>query len=253
MAFPTTNLEARYEAALDTGHTNGEALTSIDDQSGNTRTLVTSTTQLPVYTTGVVNSQPCYRFDGSDDRAYTTSVTGISSSALTISVVASSGGAEGTSRQWLFALYNGTTHILAVVEGATSGEWGSFARTSAGTIQQATSGVSTLSWCVLTLVWDGTTVYMYRNGTLVDSDALGGTFTVAGISIGRLETVAGEAFAGDIAMAAVWDTALNATARADLHSYVQDTYGITVSDYAGGGGTSITPHMMHYARLRRTH
>lgn len=236
MAFPTTGLAARYEALLDTGHTDAEPLATIEDQSGNARHLTQATAgKQPTYRTGIVGGQPAYRLDGVDDIA-SWSGTVLQPAATTISVVVSSSPSEATSRKWPFTASVGTVTIHALTEGVTTGEWGTFARTNSATVQQTTAGVDTTAWCVLTLVWDGANATLYRNGAQVATNALAGIQQFTEISIGALVSLATECFGGDVALAGAWTVALDATARADLHTYVQDTYGITVSDYSGGAG-----------------
>lgn len=237
MAFPTTNLYSRYEAKLDTGYSNGQEADPINDQSGNSRNLSSPVTQDgPTYTTGVLNGEAVYRFSGSD-QSLRHSLTEYAPGAWTLSLVVASD-FEATSRKWVFGLQRGTGRILAFTEGATSSEWTTFWRTSAGTTEQATSGVDTTEWCVLTVVWDGSTVTFYRNGTQVDQDSRSGTSDIQSITIGgSIVTTGVDCFDGDIALAATWDAALDSSARAALHSYVQDTYGITVSDYTSGAIT----------------
>lgn len=236
MAFPTTNLYARYEAKAETGRSSGDLLATVVDQSGGGRDLTQAvSSKMPTWQAGVLNGHPAFRFDGVDDIIDRSSATVAARTTWSVSAVVSSGASEATSRKWPFGYGNSTTRIFGLTEGVTSGEWGSFVRTSAATIQHATSGVATTAFAVLTIVWDGATTVLYRNGTQVASSALAGNINFAHMAMGALFSLATECFSGDIALAAAWTSALDATARADLHSYVQDTYGITVADYASSG------------------
>lgn len=259
MAFPTTGLLARYEALSEVGYTDGDPLATIADQSGAGRDMLqTTAAKKPTFRSGVVNGLPTYRVDGVDDRAVWDAPMsgGHTPTAWSISAVISSGVSEASSRKWPFAYDRGTAQLFALTEGATSGEYGTFVRSSGGTVQQSTSGVDTTGFCVLTVTWDGSTVRFYRNGIEIASTALGGSYAQldanSQFTIGSIPDLE-EYFSGDIALAAVWDTALDATARADLHTYVQDTYGITVSDYSGGGGpTTVEPDEAAHAHTAET-
>lgn len=247
MAFPTTSLAGRWEALLDGGHSDGDILATIADQSGNSRNLAKTTGGEATYKTALVNGQPGYRFNGSATFLEYDAGSLAADSALTISVVLSSGAAEAGSRAWPFGLGNGTTHILAFTESETAGEWGTFVRSGAGTDKSATTGVDTTAWCVLTLTWDQTVGRLYRNGTLIGTTtSLAGALQVQNIYIGAHYTI-GEYFGGDIALAGYWRAALDTTARSQLHSYVQDSYAISVSDYSAGSA-SLPPQRPSFPR-----
>jgi hypothetical protein len=241
MAFPTVGLFARYEAKDESGYTAGDPVETIVDQSGNARPLSQATVaKRPTWHPSVVNGNAVFRFDGVDDLSLGSYLSGEPMTAWTITVVVSSDPGEATSRKWPFAVDSGSaSRIFAFTEGVTSSEWGSFVRSTTGTVQQSTSGVDTTVWTVLTLVWDGTVTSLFRNGTQVEtSAALAGSIHTSSIGMAAIAALQSECMSGDVALAAAWrNTAMGASARADLHTYVQDTYGIAVSDYVSSGVT----------------
>jgi hypothetical protein len=235
MAFPTDDLGGRWEARLDTGYSDDDPVTTATDQSGVGRDLTGGS---PTYKTGILNGHAVYRFDGTDDVLDYVHGSSDVGNAQTITVVVSSGAAEATSRVWPLSVNRGSTSgIMAFTEGVVSGEWGTFHRTfdtGGDTVQQATSGVDTRDFTVLTLDWDGSTTRFYVDGALVNETSLGGDTDVQDVDMGAHLS---QFFSGDVALAARWDASLGATGRAELHSYVQDTYGITVADYESDGPT----------------
>ena len=230
MAFPTTSLFARYEALLDTGKTNGQIMTSLLDFSGNGYNLFQAETA-QTYNTNIINGKPAYYFAGNGAYVATDSTyTAFNSSdaQCTISIVLSSNN-PGGSRTWPFGTtYAASTSIFAFTDGASSGKWGAFLRgaSNAGQIYYTTSD-DTL-WSVLTLVYDGSTIKSYMNGTEIDSKSASGNQNMNTIAVGK---IVGQTWEGYIAAAYLWKKGLDSAERAALHSYVQDTYGISVSDY----------------------
>lgn len=224
MAFPTTDLVARFEARLESGYSDNDPITTAINHAGTSQYPNVSGGS-PTFKTGILNGEPVFRFDGTDDH-----LSGTASSdnfaAFTICAVLSSGAAEATSRVWPFTFdSSSTTRILALTEGVTSGEWGTFVRTSGtggGTTQQSTSAVDTREFCVLVLVWDGTNATFYRDGAQVAQTSRTGL--AQSMSRVQLGANLSEFFSGDLALAAGWSVALGSTALDDLHDYVETTY-----------------------------
>ena len=225
---PTTGLRSHYEARLETGYTNGDALATIEDQTSGAHDLTQGTPSLqPTWRSADgPNAQPCFRFDGTDD-FIAQQFTAVEPHTL---VVVVSSAAESSTRRWPFVTHATTSNILALTEGVTASEFGTFVRTTGtggGTSEQTTSSVDTRDWCVLEVTWTGTDAEFYRNGTLVNSVARGGAgIPCSTVAMGRQLSVAGQAFAGDIAFAGVWTTAFGSTARAEMSAYTQAHYGI---------------------------
>jgi len=233
MAFPTTNLYVRYEAESEVAYTDGNTVTTANDQGPNGIDLTVASTNKPTWKESSINGLAAYRHNaGASVGIYSTLGT-ITPSAFTISAVVELDSAL-TARGNVFGVFDEFVDQFSINAGGTSGEWGARLRLSSGTlVDLVTSGATTTNPAVLTLTWDGTTARFYVNGTEVDNGLLNNaaTLNVDEIVIGSNATAgAGEPLGGDVSLAAAWTTALDATARADLHTYVQDTYGITVSD-----------------------
>jgi hypothetical protein len=228
--FPTTDLFARYEAKDETGYTDGDFLATVVDQHGTHDLAQATALQQPSWDAAVLNGRAVYGFNRADNFA---EVAVTSTEVRSVALLASSGVGEATSRCWPFTANDngsgtgGTARILAVTEGSTSGEWGSFVRSNSSTVQNVSSGVDTTVFCLLVVTWDESDARLYRNGTEIDSDALGGSSLVASnISMGRLPVISGQTFLGDVALAAVWTSTLDATAIATLSSYCQSVYAV---------------------------
>lgn len=238
MAFPTSSLAARYEARLQAPVADATALSTIADHSGLARNLSQAdASKRLLYRTAALNGNPAYEADAVDDWASVT-VSGVNTTAQTLSVVAKYVGGASAVRVWPMMVMNaGGTRILAPYRrtGTTSAWWGFF-RTSSTV--ELDSGLTSTNWSVVTLVRDGTTSSLYIDGTLITSGAHTGTLLYDTIQFGGRSGTT-DSFGGQIALGAAWDKALDSTERAALHSYVQDTYGITVADYTGGGGTPV--------------
>lgn len=65
---PTTNLICWLEAGLEVGLSNDDPVTTATDQSGSSNSPTQGTSnKRPLYKTSIVNGQPVYRYDGSND------------------------------------------------------------------------------------------------------------------------------------------------------------------------------------------
>ena len=231
MAIPTTGLVALYDADELTA-TDGAFLTTVPDTSGSGYTLYTVNAG-GTLTHGAVNGKKAYEVSGGGWRATKTDNPALdySESELTVSVVLSSGEAEASSRVWPFIVsVNDTGSLFGFMESSpSSGQWGVFLR-GAASPQWASGDIDTRQWAVLTLVKNATGITWYINGTEINSIATTSPQAFSEINLGSL---IGQRFSGQIAIAGVWLNGFDTETRAEWHTYVQDTYGITVSDYSG--------------------
>lgn len=106
-----------------------------------------------------------------------------------------------------------------------TGGWKMYAGTSI-----AAQGTVGTGYMVITAVYNGASSQIYKNGTLIFSGSIGTAATGTALNIGRHPT-SGRQWRGDMAEVLRYSTALDAIQRAEVHSYVQDFYGITVADY----------------------
>lgn len=242
--LPETDLVGRYEARLQTGYSNNDVLTTVTNGQGTFPDLDTAK-GTPRFIENVLNGHPVFRGDGGASRVFSSEDLGSAGSISITTVVRSAGG--GTGRKWPFVTNGptttGTSSIFAFTENVNGNEWGTFVRTSATTVQYQDTADATAEFKVLTLTWDGVDARFYVNGTLQNTSPIGGTLSLFDVSLlgynggGSLDL---EGIEGDVALSAVWLTELDAAARAKVHTYVQDTYGIQVSDYQWGEATEFT-------------
>lgn len=173
----------------------------------------------PSYQTAGMNSQPTVRFDGSSD--YMTAATTSTAQPVTVvmvlklSVSAQQQLVQAGSLQ-LFS--NGS--VWAVNTGSTS----------------LTGGTPGTSPTVVTMTATGGTATVYDKGTQVISGSSGTTDLGTPLQIAAFGTSTRSRFLnGDIAEVLVYNKVLSAAERSTVHSYVQDRYAITVSDYVASG------------------
>lgn len=237
MAFPTNNLFARYEAQLQTGVAHDTQLTSIPDVSGvgvAYNLFLASTAGF--YKANQLNGKAAYYLGGSGYyQASSVDYPSLASAdgQVTIAAILNSN-TPGTSRSWPFGTTQSeSTSIFAFTDGSSSGKWGDFLRGANSVGQRYYTTSDDTTWSVVTLVYDGATIKAYLNGTEILSSPATGNQPMNRI---RLGSIVNQNYEGFIAGAYIWKTGLDATARANFHSYVQDEFGITVSDYTSGGG-----------------
>jgi hypothetical protein len=94
-------------------------------------------------------------------------------------------------------------------------------RDPAGLTPSSTIAVG--QWCAFIAVWDGTNFTMYVNGASVGTVASTGTFDPDHVNFGA-NGFGGEKGAVSIAEVTVYNTALDATQRSDLHDYFTDKW-----------------------------
>lgn len=112
------------------------------------------------------------------------------------------------------------------------------------------NGPSTLvanTWYALTLTSNGSnSAISYVNGTLETSSSTAHTNSGTGLSFGSKLDL-GETLNAYIAEVLDYSAVLSAGDRATVHSYIQDEYGITVSDYVPSGPP---PSLMSLSPIR---
>jgi hypothetical protein len=197
---------------------------------GNTATQGTGANQ-PTLQTNEINGLPVVRFDGSTD---------FLNSAASASLTATT----------LFAVFkpstvSGNASIRAAGNGSGgSGSGGLQWRLASGVpqfVKQAVANVATASGAALSTTAftiisasfaNNSTYAFYRNGAADGSGSHGQTLTAGtATNIGYNSDGGGERLAGDLAELIVYSSVLSTGDRASVHSYLQDKYGITVSDY----------------------
>lgn len=235
MPSPSTlpGLYSWHKADAITGFSDGASVNSWADSSGNGWTLTNGSTNLPTYTASVtaLASKPALAF-----------FTGTTAQARLGSSTAQ--GSQAT--QTLTAVFVPTafTSSQTMVAGGQASGGLAIYYTSGRAIQVVRTGTAVMVTSatlltagqpyVVTVDFDNTgSINLYINGTRDTGSAvnhnypaLSGTGFHVGANSGN-----GEPFYGYLAEVVHCTTVLGAKARAGLHSYVSDKYGITVSDY----------------------
>jgi len=212
------------------GLADGDPISTWADQSGNGRDLTAALGLRPTYKTGIVNGLPVARCTTATDMRASAIITG--TTARSIFLILKSG---ITANSGMFSL-----------SVATSGDGSAFTITPEIAVRvingfrSFTVSTGTAAFRVLTVtsaaISDVNALSAYLDGTAL---------TESGVSAKAINTGAtgasmsfhpsiGEAWAGDMAEIIAYDTVLSAGDRAGIHSYVQDKYAITVSDYVAG-------------------
>ncbi|GAC1374842.1 MAG: hypothetical protein NVSMB4_02670 [Acidimicrobiales bacterium] len=238
MATPDTipNLTGWYKADAITGLATGAALTSWPDSSSSGYNATPGSA--PTWQSGVVNGKPVVRFASGN---YLTSSLPSSPTAATVFAVhkpgdtsamhavigpSTSGTAQGgmelrstNSGLMDFLDCNKTdiaTDVGAISTAAFNDDAVTWASASAVNFYQA--GKNTKTQTTSATLTGGT------NGTLI-----GGFFNLSSLV---------EPYVGDIAEIIRYDRVLTASERSTVDSYIQDKYGITVSDYTASSSAA---------------
>lgn len=247
--LPTSNMLLRFKADDIVG-ANGSSVASWPESSGNNHPAATQATSAnqPTLVTNIINGHKAVYFDGTNDFLQLTG------SALD---VARNRGALTVFIAYMYpSAYNGTRTFLTLSSGtsSTSNRVGVSIKDSLGALGASgrrldanslafTSGSTTPvageSAVVTTrFVFNSSDLHVYKNGILSTSNTnfqtnglTSDTSSLAGV-IGANLTGASENFPGRIAEIIVYGED-DDTMRAAVHTYFQQTYGISMADANG--------------------
>jgi hypothetical protein len=215
--LPATNLSRRWRADS-IAQANNSAIATWPALVGGVDLVQTTPASQPTYVTNRKNGKPAAAWPTGGGSTYMVNATSfaVQSQPVTLSVVckpydiASSIELVGWNSIELFI---------------QSSKWSSW---SNATIVGSTAVAG--AWVVLTAVFNGATSSIYINGTQVGTGNGSSGQLGAILNLGRHQTNF-QNWHGDIGELLVYNAAADATTRAQIHSYVQDYWGITVSDY----------------------
>jgi hypothetical protein len=211
--------------ASDIGAANGAAVSSWTPRTGTGAWAQATSTAQPSYIVSGINGKPIVRFDGASDQM--TATLTARAQPHTVVLVAKNATASPASTQQPIDLSN--PQLVSV--GSAWGDWEGTATISGGTWNTTAT--------VITAVGNGASSAIYQNGTSVATGNPGTGSSGTSAVLGNWSS-GSRFYGGDIAEILIFNAALSAADRATVHSYVQDTYGITVSDYVASG-TNYTP------------
>jgi hypothetical protein len=252
-SLPSTGLLLRYKAD-DLPGANGSAVSSWPESSGNghpAATQATATNQ-PTLQTNSLNGHKTVSFSGADDfLSLSGSALGVSQNKSALSIfVAYTYPASVTGTRTLLSFSNGisSTSVRNVLyhRDATAGVIAAGGRRLdsntavflAGTA--STAGQSEIATAVFD--YSNNDLFVYKNGTLAGSNtafqtagSTDNTISLAG-TIGA--NLAGTAEFAYVRMAEILVySSVDAGVRAQVHTYLQATYGIAAADALGAGDT----------------
>lgn len=220
-------LELWLDASAITGLSDGDPVTTWEDQSSNGFDATQATADnKPTYQTNELNGKPVVRFDGTNDLLSTSSV----------SVV----GDDGTWTVFAVSDLTGGTGAQTIVDHDNLTRIAQFLRYSAGSAQaiafNEAGGAFTDSeshgagFDVISSVRSALAVQVFVNGTSGGSTATTG-IAISGSEIVRIGSrgASGAHLAGDIAEVLIYSAALSTADREAVEEYLASKYGITLS------------------------
>lgn len=216
---PTGHFQ-RWRADAISGVANGAAVSSWPSSDGGVTLAQATPAAQPTYVVSAVNGQPAVRWPNTaSNGVYLSGTTASQAQPVTITAVVKPGTTTGAQ------------HVLhwndEVYYGATTSRWSAYAGASLTSTANFTA-----TWSVVSVVFNGVNTRIYVNGTLAATTTLTPTNGLGtALNLGRHATNTANAWRGDIAEVLAYPSALSAASLADLHTYVQQRYGIVVADY----------------------
>jgi hypothetical protein len=209
-----------------TGLSNGQAVATWSDASGNGHTATQGTSaSRPVFVASAVNAQPAVQFDGVNDYLQNTSFATLSGKTGTTAFVVFQADTTSTNRVAFCESgrnVNSQVYANLVYAYATTGKWGRAAFTSN-------------NWTIWNSVYDGTQgsnatrLKLYLDG-VAQTLAYGATIptvlsTGAGYDVGRPQATSLAYWDGNIAEVIVYARTLSESDRLAVQGYLKTKYG----------------------------
>lgn len=223
MASPTdvSGLKVWLDANALTGLSDGDPVGSFTDQSGaGIHSEQATAGKKPLYKTNIIGGKPALLYDGTDDFTKQASAyTDLPSTTIFVVLQPVT-----------------TTGLPDFVDGFASGKRHQIGIRSAklqifqGSTVTGTSNAAAATNYVLTGAFTSGASAMYVNGTSAGTSATAANVQ-NGLVIGANSGATAEFANAYIAEVICYSRVLTAGERATVHTYVQDKYGITVSDY----------------------
>lgn len=218
-----SGLVAWYDASQITGLTNGQAVATWPDLSGNGNDLTQGTAGFrPIYKTDILNGMPSVRGDGVDDRLDTSNDGLLLSQPTTIGVVVVFR-SDFDNSPVIFDSLGGNRQVLWIEPVAVVPpeiHW------YAGNVVAAGVNVAVDTAYIFNVVYNGASSTLRRNGTQIDADDAGST----GLDDLRLfnDFNLSNALNGDILEFWLYSAALSTAQQQQLESYAASKYGVSI-------------------------
>lgn len=217
------NLIAWYKAN-DEAYSDGNAVTTFTDKSGNSRNLTPTLTTEPEFKVNIINGKSVYRFHSSLDSAKSGSDWLDKSTAKTYYFVVKIDGVQtgalfGSSDNDVLGLWLGS---VTVFRSWTAGS---------GDFEDLTLDDSSAAFQLITIVDNATTGaagtwQVYQNNTLKDTSASRTPNDPDSFWLGCTGNSAAQGLDGDIAEAWVQEGAASSAERTSAYAYVTAQYGV---------------------------
>lgn len=199
----------------------GTAVASWEAKTGGVALGQTTAANQPTYHTAGIGGKPSVRFDGVDDI-----LSGaITSRAQPVTIVAV------TKSDVLPVSHRQLYHLGVEMMAHENDVWTGYAGA------ELYGGAVTVDPAVVTIIADGGSSVIYKDGTGATPGNLGTSGLGSTAYVGGHPSLS-RPWDGDVAEILVYDHVLTADERSAVHSYVQDRYGITVSDYTANATPS---------------
>jgi hypothetical protein len=180
----------------------------------------------PTYQASSIGGKPALRFDGSTDSI--AAATGTArAQPHTVVIVAKLNTAPAAGTLWQPVDFS---NPQVLVNGTQWSLWEGTTNINGGTANTTAT--------VITAIGNGASSAIYKDGTLVASGNPGTGSSSGTLTLGTWTGGAGRFAPIDIAEVLWFSTGLTPAERATVHTYVQNTYGITVSDFTSSAKTS---------------
>lgn len=191
----------------------GTAVSSLDDQSGNARTVSQGTAaNRPLFKTAILNNKPVLRFDGTDYLQ----VSGFTlNQPNTIFVVSST--TTDAAQPYVFDSANTSARHAMFAQSAVA--FNTFAGSVAGVTENIPS-----SHAVWSLIFNGASSEVWKN-SVSKGVSNPGAHNLTGFTMGARFNGA-QAHLGDIAEALIFNSALSGTDRGTVETYLRTKYGL---------------------------
>lgn len=218
MSDPTNVPGLLYRWRADSiAQANSTAVSSWTDSVGSVALTQATGGLQPLYIVSGINGLPIVRFDGNDDTLAATITS--RTQQYTFAIVGQSAVVPTSGRQLVWS----GAEILSIATGLW--EMWSGASLDGGSVTTS----PTLTVCQFNSVSSN----LYLNGNLSISGDAGTGATGTALQIGNHSSIS-RPWNGDVAEVLLYDHGLTAGERAELGTYTQDRYAITVADYTGG-------------------
>ncbi|MES2763705.1 MAG: T9SS type A sorting domain-containing protein [Bacteroidota bacterium] len=217
--------------------TNGSAVQTWTDRSGNTKNATQATLiNRPAFLTNQLNNLPVIDFDGTNDYVTTPAIPDVNTANLSWFVVAAADNNTHTgmiinSKYTSGAGTKGSASLWGTLISST-GTYGSFTRNSAGTYIDIPHAYAP-NYRILSNVWNGNTdiINGYRDGVLTSAKTGADATPVTNnyLRLGANSSGATSPFNGKIAEAIVFSTTLNEAERIIVENYLATKYNLTTA------------------------